>query len=128
AYNNPIYFVDPDGMQSTTFDAVKDYLTFNNGYYDIEFGEFAGAADHSGFYPNSKFGKDGTETVIITGPGAKQATEQLNKSTNLKITSDNTGKLSATGNAKNAYDKALQSAIDDPNITVNLETVNTESI
>lgn len=69
AYNNPVYFVDPDGMQSTFFDAVKDYLTFNNGYYDIKFGEFAGAANHSGFYPNSKFGKDdiiGTDGTKIS--------------------------------------------------------------
>lgn len=31
-----------------------EQLTFNNGYYDIKIGEFAGAADHSGFYPNSE--------------------------------------------------------------------------
>ena len=36
-----------------------EQLTFNNGYYDIKIGEFAGAADHSGFYPNSQFGKEG---------------------------------------------------------------------
>ena len=55
AYNNPIYFIDPDGMQSTVYNAVKDNLTFNNGYYDININEFGGAADHSGFYPNSGY-------------------------------------------------------------------------
>src|SRR5690606_11375224 len=39
-----------------------------------------------------------------------------------------TGVLSAEGKAKTDYDKALKQAIDDPNITINLKTVDTEVI
>lgn len=41
AYNNPNYFVDPDGMQS---------WGFNNGYFNIDINKFAGAGSFSGSY------------------------------------------------------------------------------
>lgn len=58
AYNNPIFFVDPDGMQSTVFHEVKKNLTFNNGYYDININEFGGAVQFSGFYTNEGYEGD----------------------------------------------------------------------
>lgn len=53
AYNNPVYFVDPDGMQGIKnkgIDDVKKNLTFNNGYDDINISNFSGSATFSGFY------------------------------------------------------------------------------
>jgi len=109
AYNNPIFFVDPDGMQAKKFEEIESVVDINE------------ATLSTGGMEN--------DTVIITGPGAQQATDALNKSSSLNITRDKeTGQLSASGTADTDYDKALQSAIDDPNITVNLKTVNTEQV
>jgi RHS repeat-associated protein len=85
AYNNPVLFIDPDGMQ----------------------------AMH----------------VKITGEDAKKATKELDKSTNLKLTRDEkTGLLSASGEAKNDYDKTLLTAINSLDVTVNLKTTTNETI
>jgi len=63
--------------------------------------------------------------IHITGEAAKQATEQLDASTSLKITRDSkTGKISATGKAKNDYDKMLLEAINNPDIDVRVEATN----
>ena len=68
--------------------------------------------------PDGRRAKD----VIITGKDADRATKALDKSSNLKITRDEkTGKLSAKGEAKTEYDKALLSAITDNKINVNLK-------
>ena len=63
AYNNPIFFVDPDGMQAKKFEELKPVVDVNdlmvsNGYYETKIGEFAGAANFRGFYGNSRYGKD----------------------------------------------------------------------
>src|ERR1700722_5899640 len=64
---------------------------------------------------------DGMFTVEINGNKAKEATDQLQKSTSLKITRDEkTRKLSETGEAKTAADKKLKAAIDDKSVTVKL--------
>ena len=52
------------------------------------------------------------DNVIIKGPKAEEATEELNASTNLNITRNaETGKLSATGEAGNAAESQLLEAI-----------------
>lgn len=64
----------------------------------------------------------GVNDVIIRGDLAVRATEKLNSASSLKITRDsNTGKLSATGEAKTDSDKLLLRAINSDKITVNLE-------
>ena len=66
--------------------------------------------------------------VVINGPDADKATQELNKTTSLEVTRDaSTGKLLATGEAKTAADKKLLEAIKDKDVTVNLETTNSNS-
>lgn len=61
--------------------------------------------------------------VIILGPQALQAFKELKASSSLSLSFDNqTGRLSATGKAKNKADKKLLSAINDKKISVNLVT------
>ena len=105
AYNNPIVFVDPDGMQAVdpkSFD--KDALTFNNGYYDIEFGEFAGAADHSGFYSNSDYKGGGNNTLSLNTSDSqiKQTKQSSDTSSNSQGAEGN-----GSGNPKKS-NKSLQ--------------------
>ncbi len=67
--------------------------------------------------------------VIITGKDADRATKALNKSSSLKIKRDSeTGKLSAKGEAKTDYDKALLAAITDDKINVNLKANSVKEI
>lgn len=64
------------------------------------------------------------ENVIINGVNADKATADLNASTSLNITRDEkTGKLSATGEAKTEADIELQNAINDTEITVEVNAV-----
>jgi len=66
--------------------------------------------------------------VVITGDLADEAVDQLNASSNLEITRNaETGKLSATGKAKSKADKTLLKAINDENITVNLNATSSNT-
>ncbi|NER12755.1 hypothetical protein GWK08_04835 [Leptobacterium flavescens] len=64
---------------------------------------------------------DGRFTVNINGDRAEEATQQLNESSNLKITRNaETGRLSAEGEAISKADKRLLEAINSDKITVEL--------
>ena len=64
--------------------------------------------------PDGRQGQD----VIITGDKAKEAFKQLQQSTSLKLSKDETGKVTATGKAKTEADKKLQEAITDVSVKV----------
>ncbi len=61
------------------------------------------------------------EELYITGSESAAATKELQKSTSLTLSKDDkTGKISATGEAKTDADKKLLTAINDPNVAVNV--------
>ncbi len=65
------------------------------------------------------------EEVYIRGEAADAATEELRKSTSLKISRNSeTGKLSATGKARSNSDKQLLKAINSSNVVVNVTATN----
>ncbi|MCR9155590.1 MAG: RHS repeat-associated core domain-containing protein, partial [Bacteroidetes bacterium] len=66
--------------------------------------------------------------VYIKGPDADQATQELQKKTNLTLSRDSkTGQLSASGTAKTKLDQQLLAAIESESIIVNLETTKDNS-
>jgi hypothetical protein len=65
--------------------------------------------------------------VVITGDAADKATEQLNSSTSLKITKADDGTLKADGKAETKADKALLTAINDENVTVNVNATSSNT-
>lgn len=74
---------------------------------------------------------DGMEVddVIISGPQADKAVQELNKSSSLKITrNQQTGQISASGKPSNKADKKLLEAINDKKITVELRTTDKQLI
>ena len=97
-------------------------------YYDSDYGRFLSvdplAADYAGWSPyNYVLGNpvmlvdpDGRSVynVIFTENNAAEATKELNASSSLNITRDqSTGKLSATGTATTKADRMLLKAIND---------------
>ena len=58
--------------------------------------------------------------VIITGEKSKEAFKQLNASTNLRLKMDESGKVTAKGNAKTDTDKVLLEAINSKTVEVNI--------
>jgi len=68
------------------------------------------------------------EEVYITGSMANQATEELQKSTSLTLSRDSeTGKISATGEAKTKSDEKLAEAINSTSVKVNVTAENTST-
>lgn len=66
---------------------------------------------------------------LLTSHDTKRATKKLNKSSNLKISRNDAGKLYIKGGeVKNDYDKALKAAITDSKITVNLKANSVKKI
>ena len=110
AVNNPIFFIDPDGMES---------FGFATSYGVIDLEKFGGKVMFlkTGL---SEFERDKGDDVIIKGNMTQEAFEQLNKSTSLKLKMDKNGKLSASGSAVTDSDKLLLEAINDENITVKI--------
>lgn len=68
--------------------------------------------DPSGMYEN--------DDVIITGNKAKEAFNQLNASTSLKLKMDDNGKVTASGKAKTVADKTLLEAVNSTSVEVNI--------
>jgi hypothetical protein len=65
-----------------------------------------------------------TDTIVITGDEAQKAFNQLQNSTSLQLTRDQeTGKISATGEAITKGDKQLLNAINDSKIAANIEAI-----
>ncbi|MBW3520171.1 SpvB/TcaC N-terminal domain-containing protein [Flavobacterium sp. NKUCC04_CG] len=60
------------------------------------------------------------EEVIITGEKKQEAFNQLQSSTKLSLTIDDSGKVSATGKASSKSDKLLKEAIDSKSVQVNV--------
>ena len=97
--NNPIRYIDPDGM---------DWNGPSTRGYDWE-GNYL-REDEPVWYLD----------IYITGPAAEEATKQLDESTSLNITKDEDGKLSASGDALTKDDNLLLAAINDKDIKVNI--------
>jgi len=71
----------------------------------------------------------GPEDVIVHGPGAQKAVDELSKSSNLQLKLNGDGQIAiAGGTATTTYDKALQTAIEDHSVEVNLYTTNSNSV
>ena len=65
------------------------------------------------------------EEVIITGEAADEAFKQLQASTSLHLTrNEETGVVTASGKCKYDTDKLLLSAINDKQVTVNIDAIN----
>jgi RHS repeat-associated protein len=113
-----------------------NWLDYGARYYDTQLGRWHSvdpmaevAYDWSPYrygFNNPMLNMDPTgmlEEVYITGPQAEKAKEELDKSSSLKISRDfETGKISATGEAKTDADKILLEAIQSESVVVNLET------
>ncbi|WP_282079680.1 DUF6443 domain-containing protein [Aquimarina algiphila] len=71
----------------------------------------------------------GVNDVIVNGENADKFTKQLNEGTSLSISRDEeTGKLSATGEAKTGADRTLLAAINDDKITVNIDATKANQV
>ena len=113
AYNNPIYFVDPDGRLSGSF---------NNGYFNIDIVQFGGAMESwvGGFQT------EGKDEVIITGNLTQEAFNSLQNSVSseLQLTINKRGLVTAKQISDGELSQGaadLLAATKDKSITVNID-------
>lgn len=112
-YDYGARYYDPAVARFTSIDALAD--TFPSwSPYSYGFNNPLKFTDPTGMAPDN---------VIITGPEAARATQELDKSSSLTITRNaQTGELSASGKARGRADRKLLAAINDQSITVELQT------
>ena len=112
AFNNPVVFVDPDGM--APFLATDSYgRSLNGTSFNISF-----FGDDYLFYDKDKKTTSNVDDIIIKGNKAKEAFNQLKQSTSLKLKMNKSGKVTAKGKAKTDADRKLLEAITNTNVIV----------
>ena len=122
-------------------DNETNYTYFGARYYDSDLSSWLSVDPMAGEYPStspfmycrgnpiSRIDPNGMwDELVITGDKADKAVAQMQSATTMTLTRDpNTGKVTATGEAKTENDKKLLSVINSTEITVNVEATNSST-